>query len=68
MHEYTDTEWRRQFNPVSGSSLTVGTLAKIADAASEALAKIADLNRRLDRLEREKAVAALPRLILEAAK
>jgi hypothetical protein len=41
----------RPFNPVSGSSLTVGTLAKISDAVAPLLTDIDALNRRLDRLE-----------------
>ena len=51
MHITNDDEWRRPFNPVSGSSLTVGTIAKISDTVATLLAKIADMNRQLDRLE-----------------
>ena len=74
MHEYTDTEWRRQFDPnrPSGAELTLGSIGKISGAVAEARENIAkteaairDLNRRLDALEKTAAPAA-PLLIREA--
>ena len=39
---------RRPFNPVSGSSITVGTLSKIADAVAENYATMSKLAAKLD--------------------
>jgi hypothetical protein len=56
---------RRKFNTVSGSELTTGNVAKISNAVADAMATIADLHKRLDRLEKAAAPTA-PRLVVES--
>jgi hypothetical protein len=57
----------RKFDPdrPTGSSLTIGSVAKISNAVAAVLADIAALNTRLDALEKAAAPAA-PLLISEA--
>jgi hypothetical protein len=60
VYETKDDDWRRPFDPdrPTGASLTIGSVAKLADAAAEARQMfgklddtLADLARRLAKLE-----------------
>jgi hypothetical protein len=62
MHTTNDDEWRRPFNPVSGSTITVGTISKLADATAELRESLAALNAKLD-----DAVADLTKRVGDAA-
>jgi hypothetical protein len=66
--------YQTEYEPTdTGAVLTTGAIGKLANAAADTRALVAktkaalaDIERRVERLEREKAVAASPRLILES--